>query len=208
MEKVSAVTVVLWKSTIGKIKLTKRQKSGLMIVAAFMACVLFLYAYTEVVCGIQKRADEKHYNQMLEEFKIEYDAEQSKKLVPVMTDEERRKQCAEIVSKVLYGVKDNSTDDLRTYCWCVFNRVDNPAFPSTIEDVVSQPNQWMRYSEDNPVLESIYGVAFEEVCKWFGDGYRPCTNEFVYMSWTPNEIVLRDTFVEKLRETHYWKFKE
>ena len=112
---------------------------------------------------------------------------------------------SEMLSKVLYGVKDNDSDDLRTYCWCVFNRVDNPAFPGNMADVISQPNQWMRYSEENPVVESLYRIAKEELDKWHTGDRRPVSNDYVFMSWRYDDICLRDSFEENSR-THYWRY--
>jgi len=112
---------------------------------------------------------------------------------------------AESLARVLYGVKDNDKDDLRTLCWCVFNRVDNPAFPNTLEDVIAQPQQWMRYDEDSPVLEDLYQIAREQLEAWHSDAHRPCSSDYVFMSWTPSDICLRDAWRDG-SGTHYWRF--
>ena len=103
---------------------------------------------------------------------------------------------AEMLARVLYGVKDNSTDDLRTYCWCVFNRVDNALYPDTLAEVIAQPKQWMRYSPENPVLEDLYQIARAELDAWHTGTTRPCSAEYIYMTWSPSRIVLRDTWEE------------
>ena len=112
---------------------------------------------------------------------------------------------AEMLAKVLYGVKDNDTDDLRTYCWCVFNRVENNAFPDTLEDVISQPSQWMRYDTTNPVIESLYKIAREELDSWHTSTHRPCSYDYVFMNWSRSDICLRDNFYEG-SGTHYWRY--
>ena len=114
---------------------------------------------------------------------------------------------AELVAQVLYGVRDNNTDDLRTYCWCIFNRVDNSRCPSTLEDVIAQPDQWMRYHPTNPILEDLYQIAREELDRWHTDTHRPVSNEYVFMTWSSNSIVLRDNFHEG-SNTHYWRYKQ
>ena len=111
---------------------------------------------------------------------------------------------AKLLAKVLYGVKDNSTDDLRTYCWCVFNRVDSPEYADTLEEVIAQPQQWMRYAEDNPVVEDLYTLARTELDAWHTSDVRPCAPEFVFMTWSPSEIVLRNTWTNTSR-TMYWR---
>lgn len=112
---------------------------------------------------------------------------------------------AELLARVLYGVKDNSTDDLKTYCWCVFNRVDNRNYPETLEDVIAQPKQWMRYSEENPVIESLYQIAREQLDAWHSGTRRPVSNEYVFMSWKENDIVLRNNFSEG-NGAKYWRY--
>jgi hypothetical protein len=119
--------------------------------------------------------------------------------------EEMIDQEANLLAKVLYGVKDNSSDDLRTYCWCVFNRVDNPTFANALDEVISQPNQWMRYNENNDILAKLKQIAREELLVWHDRASRPCSSEFVYMDWTPNDIVLRNDFVAQ-RSTRYWRY--
>ena len=111
---------------------------------------------------------------------------------------------AQMLARVLYGVKDNSSDDLRTYCWCVFNRVDSPDYAGTLEEVIAQPEQWMRYSEENPVLENLYQLAREELDAWHTGTTRPCSADYVYMTWSPSEIVLRNNWTNS-SSTRYWR---
>ena len=113
---------------------------------------------------------------------------------------------AEALAKVLYGVRSNSSDDLRTYAWCVLNRVDNSAYPDTLEAVIAQPKQWMAYDPEAPVIESLYQIAYEVLEIWHSGGHRPVTSEYVYMNWSPTEIVLRDKWTEG-SGTHYWRYK-
>lgn len=171
---------------------------------------LILSLYSVVLLRWQQGRDYiKYYQYYMSEFQAYKDeqraeAERLAALPPGL--EETRQAQSEMLSKVLYGVKDNSTDDLRTYCWCVFNRVDNPNYPDTIEEVISQPKQWMRYDEENPVLETLYDLAYTELVRWQDGSRRPVSNEFVFMNWSPSEIVLRDKF-ENNQSAHYWRIK-
>lgn len=99
----------------------------------------------------------------------------------------------------------NSTDNLKTLCWCVFNRVDNAAFPGTLEAVIDTPKQWMGYSAGNPVLENLYQIAREQLESWHGDGHRPVADTFVFMSWAPDDICLRDQWTAG-SGTKYWRW--
>ena len=178
-----------------------------------IAVLIFVYAWTFVTTGLAANATRKevtqelnaywaeHYQQELEAYKAEQEAAHA-----VKYDEALRQTEAEAVARVLYGVKGNSEKDMRTYAWCIFNRVDSKYYPDTIAGVISQPSQWMAYSEKNAVLDSIYKIAREELDRWYS-GHRPVSSDFVYMSWSPSEIVLRNRWEEK-SGTKYWQWSE
>jgi hypothetical protein len=178
-----------------------------------VSAVSMLVAWTCATCGITG-AIVKHnttmeitamvQSEMRQEFQDYLDQQEAARAASEDPLEAWIKRDAEAVARVLYGVKDNSDKDLKTYCWCVFNRVDNPSFANSLEEVVSQPDQWMRYSPNNPVLESLYQLAYTEVKNWRTGEHRPVSNEYVFMNWTPTDICLRDSFRESSR-THYWR---
>lgn len=111
---------------------------------------------------------------------------------------------AETLARLLYGYQYNSDADLRGICWCVINRCESSKFPSTIQDVCRQNQQWMGYSDSNPVLEDLYQLALTELRLWHQDGHRPVGGDFVFMNWTTEGITLRTTFEETVK-THYWR---
>lgn len=176
--------------------------------------VLLFAVYTIIVCSLSARSARiKATNETAQQYETKiaaYLAEQEEReraaaeAAVVIVDQERAE--AEMLARLLYGVKNNSTDDLYTMAWCVINRVDNPQFPSTLEAVINQPLQWMGYSADNPVLENLYRIAEDVLNVWRSGGHRPVSDEYVYMSWSENDIVLRDNFTES-RSTHYWRYK-
>ena len=178
-----------------------------------VAIIVFLYAWTFTTTNLaansaKKEVTEKlnaywaeHYQQELEAYKAEQEAARA-----VQYDAALRQTEAETVARVLYGVKNNSEKDLRTLAWCIFNRVDNQQYPNTLAGVVSQPKQWMAYSENNAVLDKLYQIAEEEVDRWHS-GHRPVASDFVYMNWSPSEIVLRNRWEEK-SGTKYWQWGE
>lgn len=178
-----------------------------------LAILVFLYAWTFTTTNLaansaKKEVTEKlnaywadYYQQELNAYKAEQEAARA-----VEYDAALRQTEAETVARVLYGVKGNSERDLRTLAWCVFNRVDNKQYPDTIAGVVGQPKQWMAYSEDNAVLDKLYQIAAEELDRWHS-GHRPVSSDFVYMNWSPSEIVLRNRWEEK-SGTKYWQWGE
>ena len=114
---------------------------------------------------------------------------------------------AEYIAKVIYGTAHNHVDsDKKAVVWCILNRVEHYAHPNTIAEVCEQPKQWMGYSSDNPVLTENYDLALAELKIWYNDGHRPMSSDYIYLSWSSKEILLRDTFEEN-KNTHYWRMR-
>lgn len=114
---------------------------------------------------------------------------------------------AEYIAKVFYGMDRNHADSyLRAIAWCIFNRVEHHAHPDTVIGVCEQPKQWIGYSPDNPVLEEHYELALAELKIWYSGGHRPMGNQYIYLTWSSKEILLRDTFEEN-KKTNYWRMQ-
>lgn len=114
---------------------------------------------------------------------------------------------AEYIAKVIYGTARNHSDsDKKAVVWCILNRVEHYAHPNTIAEVCEQPKQWMGYSNDNPVLDENYELALTELKIWNSGGHRPIDNDYIYLSWSSKEILLRNTFEEN-RDTKYWRMR-
>ena len=114
---------------------------------------------------------------------------------------------AEYIARVIYGTARNHSDsDKKAVVWCILNRVEHYAHPNTIAEVCEQPKQWMGYSNDNPVLDDNYELALAELKTWYNGGHRPTENDYIYLSWSSKEILLRNTFEEN-RDTKYWRMR-
>ena len=114
---------------------------------------------------------------------------------------------AEYIAKVIYGTaRDHSVSDQKAVIWCILNRVEHYAHPDNVQGVCEQPKQWMGYSSDNPVLTELYDLALAELKTWHSGGHRPMSNDYIYLSWSSKEIILRDTFEEN-KNTHYWRMR-
>ena len=114
---------------------------------------------------------------------------------------------AEYIAKALYGMALNHAEsDKKAVVWCILNRVENHSHPNTIEEVCKQPKQWISYSDDNPVLTDLYDLALNELKTWHNGGHRPMSNDYIYLSWSSKEILLRDTFEEN-KNTNYWRMR-
>lgn len=114
---------------------------------------------------------------------------------------------AEYIAKVIYGTARNHSDsDKKAVVWCILNRVEHYAHPNNVAEVCEQPKQWMGYSNDNPVLDDNYELALTELKTWYNGGHRPIDNDYIYLSWSSREILLRNTFEEN-RDTKYWRMR-
>ncbi len=179
--------------------------------------VLLLILVSLISRGCQYLDDKETFEAQKAEIVAEYDAtiermeeERIEAIAAVraeyteLSPEEVIEQEARYLAKMLYGnARNNSERDQRTNVWCALNRVDHPGYPNTVQGVCEQESQWMGYDDDNPVLNNLLEVARTELIKWH-NGERPCLPDYVYMSWSSKEIVLRDTY-EKTPNTRYWQ---
>lgn len=179
-----------------------------------IAFIIALAVYSVLICVITGTVV-KHNT--AEEMEIEYRAkmqayldnqEEQRMAAGLLTGEASRQAGMDLeareIARVLYGIKDNSENDLRTAVWCILNRVDNVGYPSNIYQVCAQSQQWMGYSAENPVLDNLYKIAMEELATWYS-GTRPVDSAFVYLNWTPAKITLRNAW-ENNSNTEYWRY--
>ena len=126
---------------IEKIKANERSMRVIRFGLRYALVCLVIVLYTIVVYRVAYKNALKTYEGWMDDYKAQQiaQAEEATRNAPVDPYEAQLDAEAELLARVLYGVKDNKTDDLKTYCWCVFNRVDNPAFPATLEEVIEQP---------------------------------------------------------------------
>ena len=184
------------------------RKNGFLLIA-LLALVIWTWTTTTIA----------YHNGVVdtrEELTAQYEAEKAAAVQAVhdeyaakrfLTGEASRQAAmaedATWIAKVLYGMKDNSAQDLRTAVWCILARVDNPWYPDSVEEVCRQKDQWMGFSDTNPVLTDLKDLAMGELDEWY-DGERPVGPEFVYLYWTPQKITLRDSWTDG-STTNYWR---
>lgn len=191
-----------------RVKKNRKAMWMMRVGARYALVIAAVILYSLILCRSAQNKALKTYEEWFEAYRIEQEAAAEQAKAEALAADPYEIQLnaeAEALARVLYGVKDNSTDDLRTYCWCVFNRVDNTAFPDTLEDVIGQPSQWMRYDKTNPILEPLYQIAREQLDAWHTDTHRPVSSEYVFMNWSKSDICLRDNFYEG-SGTHYWRY--
>lgn len=200
-------------------KYTKK-KNYLTNILLAVVCVLVV-VIAVMITAVNQRAK---YEKQIEELKVTHEEEmealrdelygdyvsqmaEMKQYYEYGGDVSQIEREAEYIAKVIYGTARNHADtDKKAVVWCILNRVEHHSHPDTVAEVCQQPKQWMGYSDDNPVLTENYDLALAELKIWHGDGHRPLSNEYIYMSWSSKEIILRDTF-EETKQTNYWRMR-
>ena len=180
-----------------------------------LAFILAFSVYSVMLCVITGTIVRRNtLNEMEHEYRAKMQAyieqqEQQRMASNLVTGEASRQAGIDLeareIARVLYGVKDNSENDLRTAVWCILNRVDNTAYPNNVYQVCAQSQQWMGYSSDNPVLDNLYKIAKEELETWYS-GIRPVDDSYVYLKWSPKKIVLRNDWADN-SSSDTWRYK-
>lgn len=200
------------KKYIKKIRLPKVQWE-----AAYVLTIVLAILVTALFQGVKYRLKINEINAYHDEemrllhveLKENYEAQiaELKQYYEYGGDVSQIEREAEYIAKVLYGTAANHADsDKRAVVWCILNRVEHHSHPDTVAEVCEQPKQWMGYSSSNPVLENLYDIALAELKIWHSGGHRPMNNSYVFLTWSSNEILLRDTFEEN-RNTNYWRMR-
>lgn len=135
----------------------------------------------------------------------EQEQAEAARALEVAAEEQRYKEEAEAVARVLYGTAlHNNREGQEAVVWCIINRTESSLFPDSVIEVCRQPVQWMGYSDENPIIKDLYDLADGVLSTWRSGGYRSISPDYLYMSWSSDEITLRTTFEEGPR-THYWR---
>lgn len=110
-----------------------------------------------------------------------------------------------ILAKLIYGEASivESKTEQAAVVWCVLNRMDDPRFPNTIEEVVKQPYQFAGYSDDHPVYDEYIKLAKDVLDRYYSNGYgRVLPEGYLY-------FVGRDGhnwFTKEYRDMQYYSF--
>lgn len=110
-----------------------------------------------------------------------------------------------MLAKLIYGEASivESKTEQAAVVWCVLNRVDDPRFPNTITEVVTQPYQFAGYSEDYPVYTKYLLLAEDVLIRYYsgGDG-RVIPKDYLYFMGFNGH----NWFTKEYLDTNYYKF--
>ena len=183
------------------------KRNGVLIIA-----LIVLLADTGITAGVTQK-------NVTEELTAQYDAEYEAKIEAFQQEWMRdhfitgedslnlaMDQEADEIARAIGQMKTKRMKLSMT--WNILVRVDNPAYPNNVRDVVNQPQQWMFYNKDNPIREDDKQLVLEQLKLWHDKRYPAgLTSAFIYGEWSDNDYVLRDSW-EKNSHTNYWRFPE
>lgn len=75
----------------------------------------------------------------------------------------------EMLARLTWGeARGCTTTEQAAVMWCVLNRVDSedPLFPDTIQEVITQKNQFHGYNINNPIWPELEDLARDVLMRW------------------------------------------
>ena len=100
-------------------------------------------------------------------------------------------------AKALYGIRlfvekyHYTAEDLMTYLRSAFNRAD--ARGKDLHSVLSEPEQYLAYSEKNTVLDEYKEIAKAAVREWHTEQSKPCDLDYQFAELNPDGVWLVKT---------------
>lgn len=196
------------KSLFNQININPYLISFILFVFALILCCIIIYClgYNS---GIKKQYQRSEL--IIHNLNNKYSQQQTELMQQLSFQEavstedstSQYNQDAIYIAKLLYGQAQwNSTNAQEAIAWLVINRVESPYYPNTIQEVVEQQSQWMGYSKDNIYTEEMYNIALKVITAWENGDPRPFAQDYLYMTWSESEIILRTSF-EETKGTRY-----
>ena len=78
------------------------------------------------------------------------------------------KEEVEAIAKTVYGESaiTGSDKEMAAVAWCILNRVDSPAYPDSIMEVITANRQFHGYNEEHPVDQYIVELVVDVLNRW------------------------------------------
>lgn len=196
----------------------KRNAIAMLVIAALALEGWAVAIYTEKrvtkevtasVTAELRQGFQKYLDEMEEQSE---DSENNRMASELLTDEKSLAEAmdreSDAIAKLLYGYRNNSVQDRKTLIWCVLMRTGHSKYPGTVEAVVNQKEQWMFYSDQNPVRPDDKEMAMEQLKEWHDKKYPAgLSDDFLYAEWSQTRIRLFDNYEDK-SERNYWRYPE
>ena len=187
------------------------RKYGILMVAVLLF-IFWTVMIWLVSAGITKSRVTKaltHEYDISYELKMQEYAEQIEIANTPSEDEYLQRQIRNEADYIAKAIGTMGTKQMKlSMLWNILMRVDSPYYPNTVKEVVQQPNQWMFYTESNPIRNNDVTLAIEQLRLWHEGRYPSnLSNTYVYGEWSEHDYVLRDTW-DKTSKTNYWRFPD
>lgn len=112
----------------------------------------------------------------------------------------------EMLARLTWGEARGCTiTEQAAVMWCVLNRVDSedPLFPDTIQEVITQKNQFHGYNINNPIWPELEDLAQDVLMRWLTNGEgRVLPLEYCWFSGDGSHNYFRDAY--GLNKANIW----
>lgn len=107
---------------------------------------------------------------------------------------------SDAVAKMFFGIRlfidkyHYTEKDLETYARCAFNRRDAGNGKTSLEAIIAQPDQFVGYADNNPVLKEYRDLAYKFVTEYHNETVKPCDSSFQWAELREDGIWLKNNF--------------
>ena len=112
----------------------------------------------------------------------------------------------EMLARLTWGeARGCTTTEQAAVMWCVLNRVDSedPLFPDTIQEVITQKNQFHGYNINNPIWPELEDLARDVLMRWLtNEEGRVLPPEYCWFSGDGSHNYFRDAY--GLKKANIW----
>ena len=112
----------------------------------------------------------------------------------------------EMLARLTWGeARGCTTTEQAAVMWCVLNRVDSedPLFPDTIQEVITQKNQFHGYNINNPIWPELEDLARDVLMRWLtNEEGRVLPLEYCWFSGDGSHNYFRDAY--GLKKANIW----
>lgn len=112
----------------------------------------------------------------------------------------------EMLARLTWGeARGCTTTEQAAVMWCVLNRVDSedPLFPDTIQEVITQKNQFHGYNINNPIWPELEDLARDVLMRWLtNEEGRVLPLEYCWFSGDGLHNYFRDAY--GLKKANIW----
>lgn len=110
----------------------------------------------------------------------------------------------EMLSQLVYGEGNGLSDyEKSLIVWCVLNRVDDPRFPNTISEVITQKGQFYGYALKFPITTDNRKVVYDVLLRYYnGLSGRTLPADYLYFHGDGKHNYYRKEY----RDKTYYEF--